>query len=853
MKIRLVTALVFLSLSPGAFATESFTGGMTLAFRNAIWQGENHQNAVNVVFEFSCEDGVWAPLYGLGLQYTNGHHRGVVDKAVVTENGFEFEVDCVIHGDGWIPGQHQATWLITLTRNGDGRVSGTWEGRFKNRHQSGVVEGTLWNHPPRDPGVLPPKRGEHPRMLFRQHDIAALREKLARPFGQAYKRMVDRPESRDYLNLAVLYAITGEQQYADRVQDILEAGELENMDRRGFGTGGFGHTQIAQAVTYDLCWNGWDEEFRAKMRRKMVHLVSGQQGLLQIEHPNHHPCSNYYGPGYGTPAITALAYAGDTQLGPPPKKGDQKLKTLLGSKFSSKPIQPDMSLTPPKRRSLKQLIKKIDELDQAAADRIWPGASLALYQDFLKGRMHMYYHYRYGMGTGGFQAETGSYADIASRHPTIYATLYRNMMGQDVSPYPDVNSLMVRRLLQSTLDNSRNRSSTVKLSSATGFSTEWVARNFPIIPKDYQPAVLTAWNHLGNVTGPDTAHTLLGTGGKKGLQGIDLALTFVNYPLDMEPRPLNELPLRWDTEFGHHSFRSGWSATPDDHILQVYAKSKKVRGWNHPNAGTFRLFALGQNWVGGSDNRIGFRIHEPCVLFPENRNINQGSIFPIGKGSQPTGSGSGYGQVEFLESDEDGSARITVNLNEVYASSKVSITRKGRKTLSIQDNNLLPMPENLEDSGITGKRAWGIDYRGVSGAPVTLILVDEIHGGDRRIWQWPLPSGKKNQSSGSPQLRSDGFRISKGGVSMNCTFVTPLTKQPRLDLGPVKVGRIGNSHRSFEGSIPRVVAEGNGHFIAIITISEGDHPDITTQGDGLDTVIQVGDATYRYDGNAVRW
>ena len=121
----------------------------------------------------------------------------------------------------------------------------------------------------------------------------------------------------------------------------------------------------------------------------------------------------------------------------------------------------------------------------------------------------MYWHYRWGMGTGGFHAETGGYGLIASRIPTIYATFYRNMMGHDVSPHQDVAAVMVRRLIQSALTTDKKRHRTVKLSSATGLSGGWFAYNFPIIDPQYQPMVLTAWNHLAGVNGPASMANVL--------------------------------------------------------------------------------------------------------------------------------------------------------------------------------------------------------------------------------------------------------------------------------------------------------------------------------------------------------
>ena len=76
---------------------------------------------------------------------------------------------------------------------------------------------------------------------------------------------------------------------------------------------------------------------------------------------------------------------------------------------------------------------------------------------------------------------------------------------------------------------------------------------------------------------------------------------------------------------------------------------------------------------------------------------------------------------------------------------------------------------------------------------------------------------------------------------------------PYVNNAVMKIGSMGNSHKSFTGVIPRVVAEANGHFIAVITVTDGEHPQISSDGTGLHATIQVGDATYQYDGSAVTW
>ena len=269
-----------MSKQPGlSQKTDAFSGGLTLAMRDIIWHGENHKNAVNLMLKLTAKDGTWQRVTGNAQHFSTSHHTGLIDRAEISPEQFIFEIDCLINGDEWLPGKYQGTWLVTLDRHADGSVSGTWQGRFKGRDGSGTVHGTTWDLPPHDDNVLPPQIGEHPRMLFRNLDLPALREKLASPLGQAFQAIVDTPDSTNYLGLAVLYAITGEQSYADRVQTILANGELENMRPYGGGTGGYGRQQVRQAMTYDLAYHGLTPEFRRRMRDQMIHLVSGQQRI----------------------------------------------------------------------------------------------------------------------------------------------------------------------------------------------------------------------------------------------------------------------------------------------------------------------------------------------------------------------------------------------------------------------------------------------------------------------------------------------------------------------------------------------------------------------------------------------
>ena len=250
----------------------------------------------------------------------------------------------------------------------------------------------------------------------------------------------------------------------------------------------------------------------------------------------------------------SLAFLGDSKRKQPGNKDTSKIKSIFGKKFTNQ-FTPDLSLNPPAKRDLKGLIAALKK--EAVIDgQLWPNHDPDLYAKNIQGWRHMYLHYRWGIGTGGFQAETGGYADIASWIPAIYATAYHRATGENVSPHDDVNVLMVRRLIQAVLNDSKKRSSTVKLNSATGISQDWFARVFPIVPTAYQGPMLTAWNHLAGVTDEASQVNILGDPEK--IHSLKLALRFLNYPQNIKPTPLSELPLHWGTEWGHYSFRNNY-------------------------------------------------------------------------------------------------------------------------------------------------------------------------------------------------------------------------------------------------------------------------------------------------------
>lgn len=428
------------------------------------------------------------------------------------------------------------------------------------------------------------------------------------------------------------------------------------------------------------------------------------------------------------------------------------------------------------------------------------------------------WHYRLGIGDGGFQAETGGYADIASWYPLVYATAYRKVFGRNASPYPDITHLMVRRMMQMLFVRG-GKPRVDKINSAVGFDTRWCSAAFPIVPEQYKPALLWAWNHVAGVTGPETVGKAVA-----GDNGLYLAHCFLHYPLDRKPvHPGKVMPLAWEAPtFGYHAFRSGWQGE-DEFIAQVFLKAGPVVGWNHPNAGTFRVLGLGRSWTTGSTSRNGVRPQEPVVLLPDDEH-NAGAC----------------GRLAYRKTAPDGSAVLTIDLNDVYATARKRPSKKGEtKRAVLYDRNLIRRPGGFADSGITGLRAFAFDYSGASGAPCLLALVDRIEGGGRRLWAWQIPADATVSVNGL------GFTLAQGDATMTARFVSP--EDVKVSAGTERI-EVGDPRHGFHGKVRRVKAEAaGGSFFVVATLQRGPAPAGKVTGAGLGATVTVGGQTVRFD------
>jgi len=213
-------------------------------------------------------------------------------------------------------------------------------------------------------GHLPVAAGEHPRLLFRQSDLPALRAKAATPEGQAMLRRLrfllnggDGETMTTRFNPArafgqdpstppldgtytighaagygLLYQLTGDAKFAQYGRECFEQALAGVRDRDGRysyrqpgGALRAGPTLGWMAVGYDLCYNGWDEATRERLGRALLEYRESLNGIRgeikEIDLPRlargtMPPFSNHFSMQVGGAALVLLALKGEPWADP---------------------------------------------------------------------------------------------------------------------------------------------------------------------------------------------------------------------------------------------------------------------------------------------------------------------------------------------------------------------------------------------------------------------------------------------------------------------------------------------------------------------------------------------------------
>ena len=236
---------------------------------------------------------VWATAYGYNLS----QQAGTASARQAAGGRVRLSVRLTIEGDPNAPGG-LATYEIDLTRQ-ENRFSGSYTGTFIDRPVKGSAAGLASRPLVRIvPGCKPLGPGEHPRLIFRKGDLAELRRRQSTPEGRAMVAMLetrsplrhpsqvsDRRASWMAANWGVLWQLTGRKDAPRKARDVLMNDVITKPlpgDRKDIH---HATRLLGVALTYDLCHDAWDAEFRQLiaeyLRVAALDLADGRyQGFL---------------------------------------------------------------------------------------------------------------------------------------------------------------------------------------------------------------------------------------------------------------------------------------------------------------------------------------------------------------------------------------------------------------------------------------------------------------------------------------------------------------------------------------------------------------------------------------------
>jgi len=209
------------------------------------------------------------------------------------------------------------------------------------------------------PGHVPPKPGEHPRLLFRKSDLQELRLRASTENGQKIiarlKKLLGEGSGDLDLDLddldaeedsakakphtishvagyGFLHLITGKKEYAEkarqRMQDSMNG--IPDDDKRYSWKAPNGALRAGpslgwHAVGYDLAYEGWDPAFRKKVAQEIATYNRGPHCSIEelVAGKRHMPGSNHWGMQVGGGALAVLAIRGD------PGVDNEKIEALI--------------------------------------------------------------------------------------------------------------------------------------------------------------------------------------------------------------------------------------------------------------------------------------------------------------------------------------------------------------------------------------------------------------------------------------------------------------------------------------------------------------------------------------------
>jgi hypothetical protein len=244
---------------------------------------------------------------------------------------------------------------------------------------------------------------------------------------------------------------------------------------------------------------------------------------------------------------------------------------------------------------------------------------------------------------------------------------------------------------------------------------------------------------------------------------------------------------------------------------------------------------------------------------------------------------------------------IGIDLDDLWAAPKRDA--KGKALEYHAGVGGLARRDRLQNSDVTAMRQVAVDTSGASGAPVLLVLVDRIRGGEQPTWRYHLDAiterfgrweivdagGKQVKRKlkeryfrqGLPEghrfsiKRYDGvsetyqppkemasvaidgnrFSINKGDATMSGVVIGNDTITLREDVQEIhyQLLQAKNNHHDYRMGSWSILADGSDTYLAVMTVQQGAAPAVSIDGTAEKALITVGGQTVRWDGERLHF
>ena len=260
---------LFILFSVSALAAPLDSGDVRLVLENGAGPGKA------LILDMTMEGGKWSKkLWGRAPHHNFAHYEGAASTDRADTKGGRLTVLLAVPTDLVAVGG-KADYALEITRTGDS-FAGTYTGKFIEIAVKGAMKGTIG--PPgirRIPGIVRPKPGEHPRLIFRKHELPEMRRRLTTPIGKAIESMLlvrsplrlasqvtDRRASWMAANWAALYQLTGEKENAAEARVVVMEEAINKSMPLDRSDSHHAMRLLGIALAYDMGYDAWDDEFR---------------------------------------------------------------------------------------------------------------------------------------------------------------------------------------------------------------------------------------------------------------------------------------------------------------------------------------------------------------------------------------------------------------------------------------------------------------------------------------------------------------------------------------------------------------------------------------------------------------